>query len=141
MGTVTVRKYKYTLQSAPSRSSGTIMTVPAYGYFFPGTLCQYYSRTSMSRMPLGSGGPTVAYREVEVWHGASAEFGKTRHLFRSTLTAGAADALPGSSAWPYSRVTSMEFKRGQQTAATEYNTAGLALLSKAPPNYQQCSSS
>ena len=95
----------------------------------------------MSRMPLGSGGPTVAYREVEVWHGASAEFGKTRHLFRSTLTAGAADALPGSSAWPYSRVTSMEFKRGQQTAATEYNTAGLALLSKAPPNYQQCSSS
>jgi len=77
----------------------------------------------MSKMPLG-GGPPVGYSEVTVWHGANGEFGKTRHTFRSVLTAGAADEVVSQNGWPFSTPTSHETRRGQETGATEYNASG-----------------
>jgi RHS repeat-associated protein len=122
MGNVTVRKYRYTMQSDTARSSGVVSAEPDYDYFYSSPGCQYFSRSSMSRMPLGSGTP-VGYREVTVWHGANGEYGKTRRAFRSAWNA--ADALPtNAAAWPFSTRTSAEWRRGQQTSSSEYNAAG-----------------
>jgi RHS repeat-associated protein len=122
MGIVTVRKYKYRLQADADRSSGAVNLEPDYDYSFSEPGCSYYSRSSLSKMPLGSGG-AVGYREVTVWHGANAEFGKTRHTFRSVLDA--ADVPPSpTSTWPFATWTSREWQRGQATGATEYNAAG-----------------
>ena len=121
MGNVTIRKYKYTLQSDPTRSSGVGGIEPDYDYSYNTPQCSYYSRSSMSKMPLG-GGPAVGYREVTVWHGATGEFGKTRHTFRSALDAWDIGPLPGR--WPFSTPTSYEWARGQQTGSSEYSAAG-----------------
>ncbi|MGH7334188.1 MAG: RHS repeat domain-containing protein [Candidatus Rokuibacteriota bacterium] len=121
MGNLTTRKYKYTLQSDTARSSGLVSTEPKYAYQYSSATCSYFSRSSMSRMPLGGGAP-VGYREVAVWHGVNGEFGKTRHTFRSALVA--PDPPPPNSVWPFSTRTSYEWKRGQPLGATEYNAAG-----------------
>jgi hypothetical protein len=73
----------------------------------------------MSRVPLG-GGPVVGYREVTVWHGANGEFGKTRHTFRSVTDV--ADG-PQLDDWPSLRRTNLEWMRGQESSATEYNSS------------------
>jgi hypothetical protein len=121
MGNVTIRKYKYTLQSDSTRSSGIVNAEPAYTYYYFSSACSYFSRSSTSKMPLGSGAPVV-YREVTVWNGSNGEYGKTRHTFRSVKDAADGQTLVAS--WPYSRVTSFEWKRGQQTGMREYNAAG-----------------
>ncbi len=120
VGNVQIKRYKYTLTGDPGRSSGDISSQPQYAYNYSSPGCSYFSRSSMSRMPLGDG-PVVGYREVTVWHGANGEFGKTLHRFRST-----ADVIdpPPSGMWPFSRRTSYEFMRGQETDATEYNSSG-----------------
>jgi len=121
MGNVTVRKYLYTLASAPTRSSGDVTTEPVYSLQFEGENCQYFVRGSFSRMPLGDGGGLVGYREVMVWQGANGEFGKTLHRFRS-----AADAPDGSlpvGVWPFERRPSFEWKRGQEWQAIQQNAA------------------
>ena len=122
MGNETIRKYVYTLSGG--RSSGVIASEPRYDYAFegngaglPGTTCQFYSRSSMSKMPLG-GGPLVAYSDVTVWHGADAEHGKTRHTF---IAGG--DPIP-EGRWPYLRRTSEEWKRGLETSSGSYDPLG-----------------
>jgi hypothetical protein len=120
MGDSTTRRYRYTLQSDTMRSSGRVIAEPAYGYYYSDPSCLYFSRSSMSRMPLGEG-PIVGYGEVTVFHGANGQHGTTRYSYRSPLHANDAD-LPSS--WPYSPRTSYEWKRGQQTSASEYNASG-----------------
>ena len=121
MGNVTTRKYKYTLQSDTAKSSGVINLEPDYDYEYSSPSCSYFSRSSKSKMPLG-GGPPVGYSEVTVWHGATGQFGKSRHTFRSVLYA--EDEPPPNSVWPFSTRTSREWKRGQQLGVTEYNASG-----------------
>jgi RHS repeat-associated protein len=123
LGSVTIRKYKYTLQSDTTKSSGVVQFEPAYGYQFSGSNCSYYNRTSMSRLPLGDGGPLVAYREVTVWHGASGELGKTLHRFRSVADA-PDQGEPGPTWYPFARATSYAWKRGQRIEAKEYTASG-----------------
>lgn len=123
LGTITIKKYKYRLQSDTAKSSGIVQFEPAYGYQFSGPNCSYYNRTSMSRMPLGDGGPLVAYREVTVWHGATGEFGRTVHRFRSVADASDQGA-PGPDWYPFARPTSYAWKRGQHIEAKEYAAAG-----------------
>jgi hypothetical protein len=120
MGNTTTRRYKYTLQSDTTKSSGFINAEPAYGYSFNSSKCSFFSRSSTSKMPLGEG-PVVGYSEVTVWHGANGEHGKTRHTFRSVLDVG--DEVINS-LWPFSTRTSYEWMRGQEKGATEYNAAG-----------------
>jgi hypothetical protein len=122
MGNEMVRKYVYTLTDG--RSSGVIGSEPRYDYSFEGnrtgfptTSCRFYSRSSMSKMPLG-GGPLVTYRDVTVWHGAGAEHGKTRHTFEA-----GGDPAPAGT-WPYLRRTSNEWKRGQELSSGQYAAAG-----------------
>ena len=119
-GTITYRKYSYTLQADPARSSGIVSQLPDYDYQFNDAFCQYFSRSSTSRMPLGDG-PPVAYREVIVSSGANGEFGRTLHKFRSVVDA--ADLPPPFNVWPFSTRTSFEWKRGQEVENTEYNAA------------------
>jgi RHS repeat-associated protein len=120
MGNVTVRKYRYRLQSDTARSSGVVSLEPRYAYQFNSSACSYFARGSVSKLPLGDG-PPVGYREVTVWHGASGEYGKTRHGFRSVLDA--ADPAPSGS-WLLAPRTSYEWKRGQEREVTERNAAG-----------------
>ena len=120
MGTVTIRKYRYTLASDTARSSGVIGVEPDYDYSYTSSACSYYSRSSMSKMPLGGGSP-IGYREVTVWHGANGEYGKTRHSFRSVLHA--EDDAPPNTIWPFSTRTGRAWKRGQELGATEYDAS------------------
>jgi hypothetical protein len=117
MGNVTVRKYQYTMQSDANRSSGIIGGEPAYAYYFESSLCSFFSRSSTSKTPLGSG-PVVGYSEVTVLHGANGEFGRTRHVFR------AGGDPPPNGFWPYLRRTTYDWKRGQEVEATESNATG-----------------
>jgi len=124
IGNVDTTKFKYQLLSDTTKSSGVVSVEPAYSYSYSSSQCSYYSRSSMSRMPLG-GGPPVGYAEVTVWHGSTGASGKTRHTFRSVLTSGAADEpLVFQTGWPFSTRTSHETRRGQETGATEYNASG-----------------
>ncbi len=120
MGNLTARKYLYTRQSDPTRSSGLVSFEPAYAFQYNSSYCQYFSRSSMSKVPLG-GGAAVGYREVTAWLGANGEFGKTGHAFRSVMDA--SDVGP-SAQCPFCTPTSFEWKRGQETGTTEYNAAG-----------------
>ena len=120
-GNVTVRKYRYRLQSDTAKSSGVVNLEVDYDYSYSSPDCSYFSRSSMSKMPLGEG-PPVGYSEVTVWHGANGEYGKSRHAFRSVLNG--QDDPPPNSAWPFSTRTSREWKRGQQLGTTEYNASG-----------------
>ncbi len=122
LGNVSIQKYRYTLQSDPTQSSGIIGVEPRYDLGVSGGNCSYYSRASTSKMPLGAGtSGQVAYSEVTVLHGASGEYGTTRHVFRSMIEAG--DGYSTTS-WPYARRTSFEWARGQPSYTTEYNAAG-----------------
>jgi hypothetical protein len=121
LGNVTTRKYRYTLQSDPTRSSGVISDEPRYHYSYWSPGCSYFSRTSMSKLPLGDGAP-VAYREVTVLHGTTGQFGMTRHTFRSFFEV--VDPAPDGTVWPFSRRTNYAWMRGQETGSTEYNAAG-----------------
>lgn len=122
MGITTTRKYWYTLQSDPSRSSGIIGVVPKYDHEYAASGCYYYSRSSISKMPLGAGtSGQVAYREVTVWHGPNGEFGRTRHTFRTVTEAPDGGTV---AVWPWATRTSNEWARGQQLQVTESNAAG-----------------
>ena len=116
MGTVSIRKYRYTLQSDTAKSSGVINGEPRYDYTFSEPTCSYYSRSSASKIPLGDG-PVVGYTEVTVWDGTTGEFGKTRHVFR-------AGADGGSTGWPFFKTTSYAWERGQDIERNEYDSAG-----------------
>lgn len=121
MGDTSITQYKYTLSGDTLESSGVLGTKPAYGKAVTGgSACAYYSRTAMSRAPLGSG-PVVAYREVTVWHGANHVGGSTLHTFRALTQWG---PPVGDSAWPDFRHTRTTWKQGQPLIITEYNAAG-----------------
>ena len=86
VGNLTVRKYSY-LQNDAVTSTGVIGSEPRYGYAHTevdrnGLQCAYFSRSSTSRIPLGSG-PAIEYLLVKESRGASGEFGTTRHSWAS----------------------------------------------------------
>jgi hypothetical protein len=112
--TTTIRKYKY---GSPTQSSGVINAEPAYGLQYDSPTCTYFSRSSMSRVPLG-GGPSVSYSGVSVWHGASGEYGKTDHVFQNGV-----DPAPDGVVWPFSRRTNYAWARGQELQTIEYDAA------------------
>jgi len=116
MGALSIHKYRYRLQSDTSKTSGIINGEPRYYYQFSEGTCSYFSRSSMSKVPLGDG-PVVGYQEVTIWDGATGEFGKTRHAFRS-------GADGGSTGWPFFKTTSYAWERGQQTELNEYDNLG-----------------
>lgn len=124
MGTVTTSKYKYRLQSDTAVSSGIVQYEPAYGYQFNSGYCSYFNRTSLSRMPLGSGGPLVAYQEVTVWHGANGEFGRTLHRFRTVADA-PDQGQPSPDWYPFAQPTSYAWKRGQEHETAEYTASNV----------------
>ena len=122
MGNLKIRKYQYTLQSDPTRSSGVIGAEPKYDHEYSSGTCHFYSRASTSKIPLGSGTiGEVAYREVTVLHGANGEYGTTRQAFRSMVEwpDGRQTAI-----WPFATRTSYAWERGQPVETDEYNAAG-----------------
>lgn len=121
MGTVSIRKFRYVLQSDATRSSGLVSAEPSYVFNYSSPQCSYISRSAKSRLPLGGGSP-VNYREVTVLHGANGEFGSTRHVFRSITSA--PDDPPDPSGWPQSPWTMREGLRGQLLSASEYSASG-----------------
>jgi RHS repeat-associated protein len=122
MGGVKIRRYRYTLRSDTTKSSGVVNEEPSYTFWYSSPQCSYLSRSARSLMPLGGGSP-VGYREVTVLHGATGEHGRTRHAFRSVLDV--SDVPPSNlAAWPHSPWTSFEWMRGQRLASEEYNAAG-----------------
>src|SRR5690606_230281 len=120
-GNEQVRKYSYRRRSDTARSSGVITREPAYMYTRSTSNCAYVSRSTSSRLPLGSAS-TVAYREVTVTHGSNGEFGKTRETFRAADIEN--DDELDSNTWPFLRVTSPTWKRGHRIETNEYNSAG-----------------
>jgi hypothetical protein len=135
MGNVTVHKYKYALGGDETQSSGMIQHEPKYDFGWSGWVigdpgpggctvyCPYwvqlYSRSSISKMPLGSG-PPIGYSEVTEWLGPSGEYGKTRHSFTFDYD----PSLFGSPGWPFLRHTTNEWRRGQETGTQEFDAAG-----------------
>jgi len=122
MGNVDTTKYLYTLESGPDTSSGVMGLEPVYDFNYTGWTCSFYSRSSTSKLPLGSGTTgEIAYREVTVVHGGAGEFGSTRHIFRTIK-----EWLDGfnNSVWPYAQRTSYAWERGQESSNTEYDAGG-----------------
>lgn len=118
------RTFQYTLQADPERSSGVIKAEPRYHYSYESPQCAYFSRSSRSRMPLGDG-PTVLYQEVTVSHGPEGELGSSRETFRTFNHAPDPMALvPPPEWWPFSRVTTFAWKRGQRIEGTAFSTVG-----------------
>ena len=119
LGSVSVRKYRYRLQSDTTRSSGIINAEPQYHYEFNDEIgCSYFSRSSMSKIPMG-GGPVVGYEEVTVLHGASGEHGRTRHVFQA-----GGDGGPSAGEWPFFVTTSSAWERGHLLELDEFDNAG-----------------
>lgn len=125
MGQTTTRRYRYRLESDPLRSSGLIGGEPDYDFDYLTAQCHYYSRSAVSKLPLGAGTRgQVAYREVTVLHGDTGEFGRTRHVFRSIMNAADSPMEPPSLLWPHLRWTSRDFMRGQEIEVRDDNAAG-----------------
>ncbi|MDR0786434.1 MAG: hypothetical protein LBG44_00970, partial [Gemmatimonadota bacterium] len=122
-GSSSVRRYQYRMQADPTQSSGVIVAAPQYDLSHTSTFsggCSYFSRTSMSRMPLGDG-PVVGYREVTVLQGQNGEYGKTRYTYRTAVD------IPDSGInydRPFAPRTSNAWARGQPVSEVEYNAAG-----------------
>jgi RHS repeat-associated protein len=125
MGTTRYRKFKYTLQSDPTKSSGIVIAEPRYSFQYNGATCQYFSRSTQSATPLG-GGPLVGYREVRVWEGSTAQYGLTVHYFRSVADINDDPVNLPLTKWPYYKRTSREWKRGQETQAITYSSTAVA---------------
>ncbi len=121
MGNTQTRTFDYTLASDPTRSSGVVSAEPRYDYYFDGSLCKYFSRSSTSKMPLGEG-PAVGYSEVTVEHGVNGVYGTTRTTFRSVLDK--EDDKPSTSEYPYLRATTYGWMRGQTVEERERNQLG-----------------
>ncbi|MCC7003362.1 MAG: hypothetical protein IT357_14490, partial [Gemmatimonadaceae bacterium] len=122
-GTTSIRKYRYVLPTDTTRSSGVVSQEPRYDYTVQTVGCAYFSRSTTSKVPLGSG-PVVAYRAVTVLHGATGEFGRDEHTFRTAYVA--PDEPISGAVWPGARATSNEWKRGQPIASTVATAAGVA---------------
>ena len=122
MGLTTTRKYRYLLPADTTRSSGAVSQEPDYDFFVLMPSCSYYSRSTTSKTPLGSGA-VVEYRHVTVLHGAAGEFGRTEHAFRTSLHA--PDAPIQGAQWPGARRTSRAWERGQSLGSAEYTAAGV----------------
>lgn len=122
-----VKKYEYKTfsnQNDPTRSSGVILREPTYHYWYNATNCNYLSRSSVSKTPLGmTRGSYVGYKEVTVIHGENGEFGKEVHHFR---TAEEAPDYDYPALWPFGRKTSQDWKRGQLTRKIIYDSSGVA---------------
>ena len=120
VGNATVRRYRYTLESDTTWSSGVIMATPVYSYSHSDYICSFYSRSSISRLPLGEG-PIVGYSEVTVLHGANGEYGRSRYMFHTAVDA---PDGPYPEYWPFAPRTSYEWMRGHQTGVWEYDASG-----------------
>src|SRR5690606_31655170 len=90
---------------------------PRYDYYYTSATCSYFSRSSMSRMPLGGGAP-VTYVNATTLHGSTGQFGRTHYTFRYE-----ADTTVSNGKWPYSRTTSNGRKRGHMLGRAEHNSA------------------
>jgi hypothetical protein len=131
LGNVTIHKYRYRLQSDPNVSSGRTSFDPTFWYDWGTASCSYTSRSSVSKLTLGSGG-AIGYREVEVWNGTNGEFGKTRHWFRSAFDAaddvdfalGSSFVFNAGNTLPFVTPTVREWKRGQEREVVDYNATG-----------------
>jgi RHS repeat-associated protein len=121
MGNIVIRKYRYTLRSDTSRSSGVVSAEPAYSFQYTSSACSYFSISSTSKMPLGDG-PPVGYSDVQVLEGSTGQFGSTRHTFTTALNAD--DQSVSSSVWPFSTRTSYEWKRGLATGERQWDASG-----------------
>ena len=120
------RHYRYVTASNPSdpeRSSGVLNREPRYHYWYEGASCQYLSRSSVSKMPLGSTqGGIVGYKEVTVLYGdEEGTFGSETHLFR---TAEIAPDYDFPALWPFARRTTQDWKRGQSNGSRLFNNRG-----------------
>ena len=113
----TTRRFGYRLSSNGSLSSGVLASVPGYSYAHQDGVCTVYARTGSSYNPVDqTSGSPVGYREVtETVDGVS---GKTVRTFRSPL-----DAPPSASpmAAPTTRLTNIDWRRGQPLTETVYN--------------------
>ncbi|SRR6266545_1551103 len=131
LANVTIHKYRYRLQSDPNVSSGRTSFDPTFWYDWGTGSCAYTSRSSVSKLTLGSGG-AIGYGEVEVWNGGNGEFGKTRHWFRSAFDAadgvdfalGSSFVFNAGNTLPFVTPTVREWKRGQEREALDYNATG-----------------
>ncbi len=116
MGHITTTQFRYTLSSDPTRSSGRVFRTPVYTYQKTTPVCSYLSRSSTTKVPLGSGS-FVGYTEVTVLHGAGGVGGRSVHHFTYEP-----DQQDGE--WPGATPTSLEWQRGLEVAVEEYNAAG-----------------
>lgn len=116
MGHVTTSQFRYTLSSDPTRSSGRVFRTPAYTYQKTTPVCSYLSRSSTTKVPLGSGS-FVGYTEVTVLHGSGGVGGRSVHHFTY-------EPDQQDSEWPGATPTSREWERGLEVAVEEYNAAG-----------------
>ena len=121
MGDTTVRRYRYVLATDTTRSSGVVSVEPDYDYYVSTASCSYYSRSTSSKTPLGSGGG-VGYRNVTVLLGANGQFGRTEYAFRTAFNV--PDAPIQGAQWPGARRTSREWYRGHETTRDELNASG-----------------
>ena len=88
-----VKRFAYTMEQEPDRSSGQLLSVPRYhtvtGMGISSTSgptssesCHFLTREGTPIAPLGSNLPsTITYKEVTVLYGEEGEHGQSRHTF------------------------------------------------------------
>lgn len=120
-----VKTYRYTMEDDPFRSSGVIMTIPKYDYYYTiykpdgaiVTGCPYYVRQSVSHQLGTTQGGHIGYRQVSVSRSDGA---------RSVYTFSSFYDYPDvfSTGFPFPLPTSYDHKRGLLLSAIEYKKSG-----------------
>ena len=134
LGNVSIKKYEYRRfsEDKADQTSGVILSEPRYHYDTAGQSCEFISRSTFTRLPLGLSHNNVGYTEVTVlndWDAVSeiAEGGKSVSFFRT------AEITPESSynqsEWPFSPKSSREWERGQLIRTEEYSNSNDLLFS------------
>ncbi|TVR17216.1 MAG: hypothetical protein EA391_05405 [Balneolaceae bacterium] len=114
--------YRRFSENKEDQSSGVILTEPRYHYDTVDESCEFISRSTFTRLPLGLSNNSIGYTEVTVlndWDPVleTANGGKSVHFFRT------AEETPETSYsltdWPFAPRNSREWERGQEIK-TEY---------------------
>ena len=138
----------YNYQLADGSSSGTLLSLPQYGYGYQEhvsaleTRCTelpptasfetdvaYFVRSSTSSAPLGvTQGSPIGYSTVTVYHAIEGEpqgsSGKTVYTYTSPQDYG--DEVPRLPSFPFAPINSRDWQRGLLTSQTDYRREGAA---------------
>jgi|GEM_PF-807949 len=127
-GVNNVIKYKYTLDSDPTLSSGVLVQQPRYAYYSSilsggDPIRIVFSHSGYSVNGLGSSSDSyIGYKEVHMEYGINGEFGSTSYYF--TTPDEYPNEVPEQSLSPITTVMAPDWKRGLEKEKRSKNETG-----------------